>query len=113
MKYISDISCDIGGPVPSTIRSSTIENPYYGIDRETGEEVSFTKGEALAVMAVDNLPCELPVDASIDFGKQLFKSVIPHLFNNDEEGVLERATIAQNGKLTEGFKYLEDYVRGG
>ena len=112
VKYISDISCDIGGPIPSTIRSSTIADPYYGIDRQTGEERPFTDKESLAVMAVDNLPCELPVDASIDFGKQLMKHVVPHLFNGDAEGVLKRATIAENGKLTEGYLYLEDYARG-
>ena len=112
IKYISDISCDLGGPIPTTLRSSTIADPFYGVDKKTLQERPFADKEAVAVMAVDNLPCELPVDASIDFGKQLMKHVVPHLFNNDAEEVLKRATIAEGGKLTEPYLYLEDYARG-
>ncbi|MEQ9062983.1 MAG: NAD(P)-dependent oxidoreductase [Vicingaceae bacterium] len=112
IKYVADISCDIDGPVASTIRPSTIEEPYYGIDRATNSEMGFMNIEALAVMAVDNLPCELPVDASRDFGIQLMEHVVPYLFDDDSKGVLARATIAEKGKLTERFNYLKDFVQG-
>jgi len=112
IRYISDISCDIDGPVASTIRPSTIKNPFYGMDKKTGKEVAFENIDSLAVMAVDNLPCELPIDASNDFGEQLLNYAIPALFNDDADQILERATIAENGKLTKRFSYLENYVAG-
>ena len=68
--------------------------------------------DAIAVMAVDNLPCELPKDASEGFGEQFAKNVIPAFFNNDEDGVLQRAKMTENGKLTEKFNYLQDFVDG-
>ncbi len=112
IKYVADISCDIAGPVASTIRPSTIAEPFYGYDPETEAECDFREDNAIAVMAVDNLPCELPKDASEGFGEMFLKSVIPAFFNHDKNGVLERARMTQNGKLTRRFEYLEDYVQG-
>ncbi|WP_088323552.1 NAD(P)-dependent oxidoreductase [Polaribacter tangerinus] len=112
IKYIADISCDIDGPVASTIRASTIKNPIYGYHPQKEKEVDFKDEEAIVVMAVDNLPCELPKDASEGFGDMFLKNVIPAFFNNDENGILERAKITENGKLTERFSYLQDYVDG-
>ena len=60
-------------------------------------------------MAIDNLPCELPRDASEGFGKHLMERVIPFLVGVDD-GLIERATIAKSGKLTERFEYLSDYI---
>lgn len=110
IKYIADISCDINGPVASTIRPSTIAEPFYGYDPETGTETDFKDVNAIAVMAVDNLPCELPKDASEGFGEMFLKHVIPAFFNNDKDGILERARITKDGKLTPAFKYLQDFV---
>lgn len=112
IKVVADISCDVDGPVASTIRSSTIEEPIYGYNPKTGQEVNFMDKDAIAVMAVDNLPCELPKDASEGFGKQFAKHVIPAFFNNDKDGVLQRAKMTENGKLTERFSYLQDFVDG-
>ena len=64
------------------------------------------------VMAVDNLPCELPKDASEGFGEMFMEHVIPAFFNGDKDGILQRAKITENGKLTERFAYLQDYVEG-
>lgn len=112
IKVVADISCDIDGPVASTIRSSTIAEPNYGYNPKTEEEVDFKDENAIAVMAVDNLPCELPKDASEGFGISFAKYVIPAFFNNDKEGVLERAKMTENGKLTQRFSYLQDFVDG-
>ena len=112
IKVVADISCDVDGPVASTIRSSTIAKPNYGYNPKTESEVDFKDKDAIAVMAVDNLPCELPDNASRGFGKMFFDHVIPAFFNNDKEGVLERAKMTENGQLTERFKYLQDYVDG-
>ena len=112
IKVVADISCDVDGPVASTIRSSTIEDPIYGYDPTIGKEVNFMDVNAIAVMAVDNLPCELPKDASEGFGENFAKYVIPAFFNNDQDGVLQRAKMTENGRLTERFSYLQDFVDG-
>jgi len=110
IKVIADISCDLDGPIPSTIRSSTISNPLYGFDPVTNAETDAFNKESVTVMAVDNLPCELPRDASEDFGNHLMKDIIPLLMDGDKENILKKATIAENGKLTPDFSYLQDYV---
>ena len=112
LKVVADISCDIDGPVACTIRPSTIESPIYGYDPQTETEVNFKNANAIAVMAVDNLPCELPKDASEGFGKIFVKDIIPSFFNDDAYGVLERSRMTQNGQLTPTFSYLQAYVDG-
>ena len=112
IKVVGDISCDIDGPVASTIRSSTILDPNYGYDPITEKEVDFLNPKAIAVMAVDNLPAELPRDASVGFAKNFVDYVIPAFFDGDKEGILERACMTKNGKLTYRFSYLQDYVDG-
>ena len=112
ISVVADISCDIDGPVATTLRASTIADPVYGYDPETEAEVNFKKPNAIAVMAVDNLPAELPRDASRGFGFTFVESVIPAFFNGDADGVLHRARMTQNGQLTERYAYLQDYVEG-
>ena len=112
IKYVADISCDVDGPVASTLRASTIADPIYGYNAQTESEVDYKHKDAIVVMAVDNLPCELPKDASEGFGEMFLENVIPAFFNNDKEGVLERAKMTENGKLTERFSYLQDYIEG-
>ncbi|WP_422861577.1 NAD(P)-dependent oxidoreductase [Flagellimonas sp. W118] len=112
IKVVADVSCDIDGPVATTIKPSTIADPIYGYDPQSEKEVNFRNPDAVAVMAVDNLPCELPRDASNGFGGAFSKYVIPAFFNNDEDGILERARMTHNGKLTERYAYLQDYVDG-
>ncbi|WP_282068750.1 NAD(P)-dependent oxidoreductase [Olleya namhaensis] len=112
INLVADISCDIDGPVATTIRPSTIADPFYGYDAKTEKEVAFDAKDAITVMAVDNLPCELPKDASEGFGDMFLKHVIPAFFNGDADGVLKRAKITENGKLTKRFSYLQDYVDG-
>lgn len=112
IKFVADISCDVDGPVASTLRASTIADPIYGYNPQTESEVDYKEENAIVVMAVDNLPCELPKDASEGFGEMFLKNVIPSFFNNDKDGVLERAKITENGKLTARFSYLQDFVDG-
>ena len=112
LKVVADISCDIDGPVACTIRPSTIDQPIYGYDPETESEIDFKNTSAIAVMAVDNLPCELPKDASEGFGNSFVENILPAFFNNDHGGVLNRAKMTENGKLTSSFSYLQDYVDG-
>lgn len=109
ISVIADITCDINGSIPSTHRASTIEDPFYGCNPDTEkEDVPFSK-HTITVMAIDNLPCELPRDSSEAFGKHLMERVFPNLFGNDN-GLIERATITKDGKLMPHFEYLQDYV---
>jgi len=111
VQVIADISCDIDGPIASTIRPSTIENPTYGFHKEKLVECDFLDENALAVMAVDNLPCELPRDSSEMFGEMFLKYVIPSFFNNDQENILKNSKITSEGSLTDRFSYLSDYIQ--
>ena len=113
VSVVADISCDIDGPVASTIRPSTIADPIYGYDKNSESEVDFKNPNAIAVMAVDNLPCELPKDASEDFGRVMIDKIIPCLVGDDPHDVIGRASETNlNGELTEHFSYLQDYVDG-
>lgn len=113
ISVISDITCDIEGSIPSTKKASTIDDPFYDYNPETGElEPAFSNKKNISVQAVDNLPCELPKDASLDFGKNLIEKVFPSLFGEDVDGIVERASITKQGKLTERFSYLKDFVDG-
>ena len=113
IKYVADVSCDIDGPVATTLRASTIADPIYGYNPETESEIDFKDEKAITVMAVDNLPCELPKDASEGFGNMFLAHVIPAFYNNDKDGILARAKMTtNNGKLTERFAYLQNYVDG-
>ena len=111
VSVVADVSCDIDGPVACTLRPSTIADPIYGYDPASESETDYKNQGAVAVMAVDNLPCELPKDASEDFGNELIKNVFPHLFGNDEDGIIAGASETDlEGNLTPDFAYLEDYV---
>jgi alanine dehydrogenase len=112
IKFVADISCDVDGPVASTLRASTIADPFYGYDPVSESEVAYKAENAIVVMAVDNLPCELPMDASEGFGTLFLENVIPAFFNDDKDGVLQRAKMTANGKLTPRFAYLQAYIDG-
>jgi len=110
LSVIADITCDINGSIPTTVKNSTILNPIFDIDRESFEVLpAFGKQTSISVMAIDNLPTELPRNASEDFGDQLIQHLIPELLK-EESRVLDRATIAKEGDLTIEFIFLRDYV---
>jgi alanine dehydrogenase len=110
LSVIADVTCDIDGSIPTTFRASTIIHPVYDIDRLTGRELpAFGSQTSISVMAIDNLPCELPREASLEFCQQLEKWVLPALLE-ENASILERATIARDGDLTLEFMHLSDYV---
>jgi alanine dehydrogenase len=113
LSVVADISCDVDGPIASTIRSSKISDAIYGYDPHTGNEIDFRNENAIAVMAVDNLPCELPKDASEDFGNELMKHVLPAFLREDIDRIIDRASETDfTGNLTDNYKYLQDYANG-
>ncbi|MHC5201560.1 NAD(P)-dependent oxidoreductase [Myroides sp. LJL119] len=111
IKVIGDISCDVDqGPIHATIRTSNLENPYYGYHPKLDQEVELDHPASITVMAIDNLPCALPYDSSRDFGDVFIKEILPAFFNEDIDKILEKATITKSGSLTDNYKYLQDFV---
>jgi alanine dehydrogenase len=109
IQTISDITDDEGGSVPVNLGDQTIEDPVYGVDRRTfAKTPPYMKG-SVDVLAVSNLPNELPRDASRYFGEQLIKFVLPGLVSGGEPAV-ERATMVDKGVLTPRFSYLASYA---
>lgn len=108
---IADISCDLHQPIPSTIKVSTSKNPIYGYDKLNGQETNWDNNNALAVMAIDNLPNELPKSASESFGKQFMEKVLPLFDLNFSHPTLQKALVMQQGKFTTAYKYLEDFLK--
>jgi len=114
IRAIADISCDIRGSVPCTIKATKIAEPFYGFDRfRQTETAPFGLPEAITMMTIDNLPGELPRDASGAFGEILMKEILPRLLQGDQNEVINRATIVRNGRLTGRFSYLEEFVQEG
>jgi len=109
LKIIGDITCDINGSIPTTIRSTSIAKPYYSFDINSMKEIDLSN-KGIAVMAVDNLPAELPHEASEEFGHNIMSEVLPYLINKDD-GRINRATTASKGKLFPSFSYLENFIR--
>jgi alanine dehydrogenase len=113
IKVVSDITCDINGSIPSTKQPASIAEPFYDYNVNTeAVEAPFSDSANVTVQAVDNLPCELPKDASVDFGTNLINKVFPSLFGEDVDGVIERASITKDGVLTDNFLYLQDFADG-
>ncbi|WP_396164171.1 NAD(P)-dependent oxidoreductase [Flavobacterium sp.] len=110
IQVVADISCDVDGPIACTLKASTIAEPFFGYLPSEHIEVSYTHPASIMVMSVDNLPCELPKDASEGFGEMFMKHVIPAFFNGDKDGILGRAKMTENEKLTPRFAYLQEYV---
>jgi len=110
MKVIADISCDIDGSVPTTLEASTIEEPFYGYNPVTEQKDGAFGERTITIMAIDNLPCELPRNSSEGFGSDLINNVLPYLLGDDPDRIIERASITKNGSLTEEYKYLDSYA---
>ena len=112
LKVIADITCDIEGSIPSTKRASTIPDPIYDYDPATDLVYPpLCNDQYVTVMAIDNLPCELPRSASEEFGRDLIDKILKPLFDDDPEGIIERGTIADQGVFLENFLYLQDFVK--
>ncbi len=111
IQTIADITDDMNGSVPINMGDQSIEDPVYGVDRKTLEKTAPYLETSIDIMAVGNLPNELPRDASRYFGEQLIKFVLEDLIKGGS-AIIERATMAEKGKLTEPYAYLQDYADG-
>jgi len=111
IKVIADVTCDIApeASIPATLDATTIADPIFGFDPQTGKATSPHQAHVIDMMTVDNLPNELPRDASAAFGQQFLDHIWP-AFKEENSSILERATIAKEGSLGKHFLYLKDYV---
>lgn len=114
LRVIADITCDLmpDSSVPCTIRASKIADPVFGFSRSTGQETQPYTQDSIDIMAIDNLPSELPRDASAFFGRQLLDRILPELLKGRQSAAICRGMITENGALTDAFTYLSDYASG-
>jgi saccharopine dehydrogenase (NAD+, L-lysine-forming) len=113
IRLISDITCDIGGSIPSTVKPTNIYDPAYDFNPFNSDlEAPFSDPRNITVMAIDNLPCELPRDASEDFGNQFINNVLPALMERPYGDLITRCAVLDKGKLTPAFNHLSDYLNG-
>ncbi|MFN8243089.1 MAG: NAD(P)-dependent oxidoreductase [Ferruginibacter sp.] len=109
IKTIADITDDANGSVPCNLGDSTIEDPVYGVDRTSFVKTAPYLPGSIDIMAVGNLPNELPRDASRYFGEQLIKFVLDDIRLGGSE-TIQKATLLQKGKLTEEYVYMREYA---
>ncbi len=111
IQVIADVTCDIvpHSSVPSTLFASTIKDPIYGFDPSTGKVVAPHESK-VDMMTIDNLPNEIPRDSSGAFSDQFVQNILPEILKAERSSILANATIAENGKLTPKFNYLQSFV---
>ena len=108
LKVIGDITCDINGSIPTTLKSTSIKDPYFYFNKDTKNETN-KSNDAIAVMAVDNLPSELPRDSSEEFGNGIVREVLPYIIK-DDDGRIHNATIIKKGNFLSKYSYLKNYI---
>ena len=112
IKVIADITCDVQGSVPITMEATNIYNPTFGWSKSEQKQVAPFGEDTIDIMAVTNLPTELPKNASEEFGSLLLEHILPLVARRDKQSILKRATITTKGKLTKNYEYLTDFLNG-
>lgn len=112
IKVIADVTCDLApeSSVPSTLKASTIADPVFGYDPFSELESKPYQEHVIDMMTIDNLPSEMPRDASAYFGEQFIQYILSELLHADHSEILQRATVTHHGHLTPSFQYLHHYV---
>ena len=111
IQTIADITDDQYGSVPCNLGDSTIDDPVYGVNKFSFEKTAPYQTDSIDIMAVGNLPNELPRDASRYFGQQLIKFVLKDIIDGNSE-IIEKATIIKNGVLNPHYEYMREYCEG-
>ncbi|PCJ65257.1 MAG: alanine dehydrogenase [Bacteroidetes bacterium] len=112
IQVIADITCDVEGSVPITMEATDIFHPTFGWSKSQQKQVEAYGEDTIDVMAVTNLPTEMPKNASTEFGTLMLDHILPLLIDGDKDGILKRARLTDGGKLTDEFSYLQDFVEG-
>ncbi len=111
IQTIADITDDREGSIPCNLGDSPMDEPVYGVDRRSRARTSPYAPGSVDIMAVGNLPNELPRDASRYFGEQLIKHVLEDLTRGGSK-IIVRATMVREGQLTAPYQYLAEYAGG-
>jgi alanine dehydrogenase len=111
IQTIADITDDANGSIPCNLGDSSIDDPVYGVDKISLKKTAPYLSGSVDIMAVGNLPNEMPRDASRYFGEQLIKHVLKDLIEGNSK-IIEKATITADGQLTEAFQYMDAYAKG-
>lgn len=112
IKVIADITCDIApeASIPATLKASTIANPIFGYNVQTEQICTAHQAGVVDMMTVDNLPNELPRDASEDFGTQFIQYVIENLLDDKNNMINQASITTKEGKLNKPYVYLSSYI---
>ena len=111
INVIADITCDIDGSIPITFKDTSISEPIIYWDSSLQKSAKSSSKNTIDIMAVGNLPNELPRDASTTFGEKMLDFCLPALIE-EGESILTNGTMTKNGKLTDRYAYLQDFVEG-
>ena len=118
LDLICDLSCDVKGSIEITKKTTSPDKPAFVYDPKTGRITEGFEGQGICVLAVDNIPCEFPIDSSIEFSNQI-RDYVYQIASHGRKDLthhhaipreIRDAVITQGGKLTPKFKYLEKYV---
>ena len=116
---LGDVACDIDGGIEWTVMATQNDEPAFVYDPATGRATVGVTGEGAAIMAVDNLPCALPRDASFDFSRALVPFIRAFYEARYESGVaglapaLQNAVVVAAGKLTPRHQGLARFLPAG
>ena len=106
----SERRSDVEGSVPITMEATDIYNPTFGWSKSKQKQVAPYGEDTIDIMAITNLPTEMPKNASTEFGTLFLEHIAPLLISGDKDDILKRACITEGGKLTKQFDYLADFV---
>ncbi|KAI9193475.1 Saccharopine dehydrogenase-domain-containing protein [Polychytrium aggregatum] len=110
MLAIADISCDINGSLEFMSHASTIDHPFFMYDPIEKKSHHEVEGDGMIIMSIDNLPTEMPLEASAYFSDSLLPFVKELILGNVDHAVLNRATIARDGSLFARHTQLQDQL---
>jgi alpha-aminoadipic semialdehyde synthase len=119
LEFIGDLSCDIKGSIEITYKSTSPDKPSFTYDPGRKRFIDGHKSKGVTVFAVDNLPAELPGDASDDFSgliRDYVYQIAVHGINDITNHMaipaeIRNAVVTQNGRLTKNSGYLKKYIK--
>jgi alpha-aminoadipic semialdehyde synthase len=118
LKIIGDISCDVEGSVECTLRPTSPDQPVFVYDPIDKGARDGIEGRGVVVMAIDNLPAEMPLESSVFFSQSL-KPLVPSILKGDFSAEFEHcrlprpirnAVILYHGGLTPDYQYLNEFI---
>lgn len=107
---LADVSCDIDGSFEFMGKASTIDDPYFMWDPINKVIHDNIESPGIQIMSIDNLPTEMPLEASEYFSSSLFPVLSEIARGNISNDILTRATIAKDGMLAPKHQKLKALI---